>query len=152
MPSPKFVGRATVLEYAIAPETATVGSLSWQVLGATRSKSWTGTWDTVDVTGDTSPGSSKENLTTFFGVEFSADGVSYGEAVAGQKALESHFYAPGVGTDYTPKVWFRLTDPDGTVRQGPFILTEFATERPYSDAATWSLSAASNGHPTYTPT
>lgn len=152
MPSPKFVGRRSVLEYSIAAETASPGSLSWTVLGAVRSKSWTGTWDTVDVTADTSAGTSKESLTTFFGVELSADGVSYGETISGQKALESHFYAPGAGTDNIPKVWFRLTDPDGTVRQGPFILTEFAAERPYSDGATWSLSATSIGQPTFTPT
>jgi predicted secreted protein len=152
MTSPKFVGRGAVLEYSIADETATVGSLSWSVLGSVRSKSWKGKWDTVDVTADTSAGHSKEMLTTFFGVEFSCDGVSYGESIAGQKALLSHFYNPPIGTQYTPKTWFRLTDPDGTVRQGPFILTEMSDDRPYSDGATWSLTASSNGQPTYTPT
>jgi predicted secreted protein len=152
MPSPKFVGRLLAVEYAIADETATPGSLTRTRLGAMRGKSLTCTWDSVDATADTSAGSSKEMLTTFFGMEFSGDGVWHGEAVTGLKALRAHFMNPPVGTQYTPKAWFWLTEPDGSVTFANFIVTEFGFEGPHADAATWSLSATSNGACTYTPT
>lgn len=152
MPSPKFVGRNVAVEYSIADETAAVGALVWSRLGAMRGKTLEGTWDTVDATADTSAGNSKETLATYFGMSFSGDGVSYGETVAGQKALLAHFIAPPTSTQSQPKVWFRLTEPDGSVTVGPFMLTTFGKEFPYSDAATWSLEATSNGACTYTPT
>lgn len=152
MPSPKFVGKNVAAEFSIADETATVGSLAWTRLGAMRGKSLEGTWDTVDVTADTSAGNSKEMLATFFGMSFSGDGVSYGETISGQKALLAHFMNPGSGTQYQPKAWFRLTEPDGSVIVGPFMMTTFGKEYPYSDGATWSLEATSNGPCTYTPT
>lgn len=151
MASPKFTGKMTVVNFSIAPETATVGALSWSRLGAMRGKSLTGTWDSTDATADTSPGYSKESLTTFFGVEFSGDGVAYGEAVSNQKTLRSHFYGPGVATDYQPKIWLQIIDPDGSSYVGPFMLTEMGDERPHADAATWSVKATSNGAVTYTP-
>ncbi len=152
MPSPKFIGKNVAVEYAIADETATPGSLTRTRLGAMRGKSLEGTWDTVDVTADTSAGNSKEALATFFGMSFSGDGVSHGEAVTGQKALLAHFMSPASGTQYQPKAWFWLTEPDGSVTVGPFMLTKFGKEHPYSDAGTWSLEATSNGACTYTPT
>lgn len=152
MPSPKFVGKNVAVEFSIADETATVGSLTWTRLGAMRGKSMPAKWDTVDATADTSAGTSKEMLATFFGMEFSGDGVAYGEAVSGQKALRAHVMSPPSGTQYQPKAWFRLTEPDGSVTVGPFMLTEFTVEFPYSDVATWSIAATSNGACTYTPT
>lgn len=152
MPSPKFVGKNVAVEYAIADETATPGSLTRTRLGAMRGKSLEGTWDTVDVTADTSAGNSKEMLATFFGMTFSGDGVSHGETITGQKALLSHFMNPGSGTQYQPKLWLWLTEPDGSVTNGAFMLTKFGKEHPYSDAGTWSIEATSIGPCTYTPT
>jgi predicted secreted protein len=152
MPSPKFVGRSVAVEFSLADETATVGSLTWTRLGAMRGKTLSGTWDSVDGTADTSPGNSKEMLTTFFGMEFSGDGVAYGETVSGQKALRAHFMSPPSGTQYQPKAWLRITEPDGSVTVGPFMVGEFSAEFPHADVATWSLKATSNGACTYTPT
>lgn len=152
MPSPKFVGRLLAVEYAIADETATPSGLTRTRMGAMRGKSLTGTWDTVDATADTSAGNSKEMLTTFFGMEFSGDGVWHGEIVDGLKALRAHFMSPPIATQYTPKVWLWLTEPDGSVVSGNFIITEFGFEGPHADVATWSLSSTSNGPCTYTPT
>ena len=152
MPSPKFVGRAVAVEFSLADETATVGSLTWTRLGAMRGKTLSGTWDSVDGTADTSPGNSKEMLTTFFGMEFSGDGVAYGETVSGQKALRAHFMSPPSGTQYQPKAWLRITEPDGSITVGPFMIGEFSAEFPHADVATWSLKATSNGACTYTPT
>lgn len=152
MPSPKFVGKNVAVEFSIADETATPGSLVRTRLGAMRGKSLEGTWDTVDVTADTSAGNSKEMLATFFGMTFSGDGVSYGETISGQKALLSHFMNPGSGTQNQPKLWLWLTEPDGSVTVGAFMLTKFGKEYPYSDGTTWSLEATSIGPCTYTPT
>jgi predicted secreted protein len=152
MPSPKYVGRLLVVEYSIADETATVGGLTWSRLGAMRGKTLSGTWDTVDATADTSAGNSKEMLTTFFGMEFSGDGVAYGETVSGQKTLRAHFMNPPIGTQYSPKAWLRLTEPDGSITVGNFMVGEFSTEFPHADVATWSIKATSNGAVTYTPT
>jgi predicted secreted protein len=152
MPSPKFVGKICIIQAAIALETAVVGSLSWMTIGATRGLTLTSSWETVDATARDSPGNTKESLVTFIGVEISADGVAYGEAVTNQKALRSHVYNPGAGTDNQPKVWLRITDPDGSTYVGPFIIGEFSDERPHDDVATWSMSASSNGAFVYTPT
>lgn len=152
MPSPKHIGKTVAVQYWLADETASVASAVWTTLGAMRGKSLPGTWDTVDSTADTSAGNSKEMLATFFGMEFSGDGVVYGEAISGQKALRSHFMNPPSGTQYQPKAWFKLTEPDGSTTVGPFMLTEFGVEFPHADVATWSISATSNGPCTYTPT
>lgn len=152
MPSPKFVGRDVIVSFAIAAETANPAGLSFVRLGAMRGKTMTTSWDTVDTTADTSAAFTKENLVTFKSVEFTGDGVSYGEAVTNQKTLKAHVVNPGAGTGNQPKVWIRMDDPDGDRYQGPFIITEWSDERPYADAATWSISAMSNGAVTYTPT
>lgn len=147
-----FVGRDVVVEYAIAKEDALVGALTWATLGMMRGKTMKTSWDTVDVTADDSPSFTKENLVTFKSVEFSGDGVSRTEAAYNQKTFKAHVINPPLGTDNQPKVWFRLTDPDGSTYVGPFIVNEWSDERPYADGATWSLSAMSNGAVTYTPT
>jgi len=146
-----FVGRDVLLEFSIADENAVAASLSWQTLGMMRGKSMNTSWDTVDTTADQSPAYTKTNLVTFKMVEFSGDGVSYDDAVYNQNTLKAHVVSPGSGTDNQPKVWFRLTDPDGSTYRGPFIVTEWSDERPYAEAATWSISAMSNGDVAFTP-
>jgi predicted secreted protein len=151
MPSPKFTGRDVVVEFAIALENADPATLTYARLGAMRGKDMKVSWDTVDTTADDSPSYTKENLVTFKSVEFSGDGVSYGEAVSNQKAFKSQVVNPGAGTNYQPKVWLRVTDPDGDKWEGPFIVSEWSDSRPYADAATWSMTAMSNGNVVYTP-
>ena len=43
-----------------------------------------------------------------------------------------------------------MTVPDGDKWEGPFIISEWSDDRPYSDVATWSLTAMSNGDVVYT--
>lgn len=147
-----FVGRDVTLEFAIAKEDASVGSLSWQTLGMVRAKSPSVSWETADTTADKSPQFTKTNLVTFREVKFSGDGVSYSDAAHNQKALKAHVYNPPVGTDYQPKVWWRITDPDGSQTVGPFIVNSWNDERPYDGPATFSFESTSNGAVTYTPT
>lgn len=146
-----FVGRDVVLNFAIGVESDDPLGLTFKRLGMVRTKSMKTTWDTVDTTADTSPAFTKTNLVTFKSVEFSGDGVSYGEDVANQKEFKSQVISPGAGTDNQPKVWLQLIDPDGDQYQGPFIVNEWSDERPYADTATFSFSAMSNGDVAYTP-
>lgn len=146
-----FVGRDVLLEFAIAKEDASVGGLSWLTLGMMRGKSMKTSWDTVDTTADKSPAFTKTSLVTFKAVEFSGDGVSYTDAAHNQKTFHAQVVSPGISTDNQPKVWLRLTDPDGSNYVGPFIVSEWSDERPYADSATWSITAASNGNVVYTP-
>jgi predicted secreted protein len=145
-----FVGRDVQMEFAIAKEDASSGSLSWQTLGMMRQKSMKTSWETVDTTADDSPSYTKTSLVSFKNVEFSGDGVSYTDAVYNQQTLKAHVLNPGSSTDNQPKVWFRMTGPDG-VYVGPFIVSEWSDERAHADAATWSISASSNGAVTFTP-
>jgi predicted secreted protein len=149
--SEQFVGRDVVVNFAIALESADPAGLTFKRLGMMRGKSMKTSWDTVDTTADMSPSFTKTNLVTFKSMEFSGDGVSYGEAVANQKELKAHVINPGSGTSNQPKVWLQMIDPDGDKYQGPFIVSEWSDERPYADAATWSITAMSNGAVTYTP-
>ncbi len=146
-----FVGRDVLVEFAIADEDASSGSLTWLTLGMMRGKSMKTSWDTVDTTADDSPSFTKTSLVTFKAVEFSGDGVSYTDAVYNQSTLKAHVISPGSTTDNQPKAWFRLTDPDGSTYMGPFIVSEWSDERPYSDTATWSITAMSNGDVAFTP-
>lgn len=145
-----FVGRDVTVEFAIALETAAVGGLSWQALGMLRGKKMSTKWDTVDTTADKSPSFTKQNLVSFKSVEFSGDGVSYTDALHNQSTFKSNVINPPAGVAYQPKCWLRLTGPDGTY-VGPFIVTQWEDDRPHADAATWSISAMSNGNVTFTP-
>jgi len=146
-----FVGRDVVLEFAIAAEDATLASLSFSTLGMMRGKSMKTNWDDVDTTADDSPDYTKTSLVTFKMVEFSGDGVSYTDTAYNQNTLRAHVISPGSGTGNQPKAWLRMTDPDGSVYVGPFIITEWADERGHASESTWSLSAKSNGSVTFTP-
>ena len=145
-----FVGRDVVVEFAIAEEDASVGSLSFSRLGMMRGKSMKTDWDTADTTADQSPSFTRTSLVTFKMVEFSGDGVAYDDAVYNQDAFRAHAISPGAGTGNQPKVWLRMTDPAGGVYVGPFIVTSWADERPYDTECTWSMSAKSNGDVSYT--
>lgn len=146
---PAFVGRDVTVEFALSDETVAIGSLSWLTLGMMRGKTFNTSWETADTTADDSPAYTKTQLVTFKNVEFSGDGVTYTDAAFNQAAFKAHVINPPAGTGNQPKVWFRLTAPDG-VTVGPFIVTEWNEERPYADAATWSITAMSNGAVTFT--
>lgn len=145
-----FVGRDVLLEFAIAKEDAVLGALTFQTLGMMRQKSMKTSWDTVDTTADNSPAFTKTSLVTFKSVEFSGDGVSYTDAAYNQQTFKAQVINPGAATDNQPKVWIRMTGPDG-VYVGPFIVSEWSDDRAYANEATWSISASSNGAVTFTP-
>jgi len=146
-----FVGRDVAVEFAIGPEGTAPGSTDWKALGMMRGKSMKTSWETVDTTADKSPGFTKTNLVTFKSVEFSGDGVSYDDDVFNQALFKGHAISPGSATSNQPKVWLRMTDPNGDKYQGPFIISEYSDDRPYADAATWSITAMSNGNVVFTP-
>lgn len=145
------VGRDVMVEFALGDEDQAEGSLSWLTLGMMRGKSIKTSWDTADTTADDSADFTKTALVTFKNVEFSGDGVSYDDAIYNQETLEAHVVSPGSLTGGQPKAWFRLTYPSGKKYVGPFIVSEWSNDSPYSDAATWSITAMSNGEVTLTP-
>jgi predicted secreted protein len=140
-----YTGRDVLVEFAIKDEVTTPATGDWKNLGMMRGKSLKSAWDTVDTTADDSPAFTKQSLVTFKSVEFSGDGVSYDDDVYNQELLEAHVVSPGAATGNQPKVWFRLTYPGGKKYTGPFIVSEWSNDSPYSDAATWSITASSNG-------
>lgn len=145
------VGRDVLVEFSLAAEDANPSGLTWLDLGMMRGKSIKTGWDMADTTADDSPDYTKTSLVTFKNVEFSGDGVSYDDAIYNQETLEAHVVSPGSATLGQPKVWFRLTYPSGKIYTGPFIVSEWSNDSPYSDAATWSITASSNGNVVLTP-
>lgn len=147
-----FSGRDVVVEFAIAKEDASVGGLSWQRLGMVRSKDGpSAQWKDADTTADMSPQFTETSLVTFKSVTFGGDGVAYSDAVYNQKVLKAHVFNPGVATDYQPKVWFRITELDGSQYVGPFLMLSWESSAPHDGPATFKFSSKSNGAVTYTP-
>lgn len=146
-----FVGRDVAVKFAIGAEDAAPASGDFKVLGMMRGKTMSTNWDTVDTTADKSPDFTKTSLVTFKSMEFSGDGVTYTDEIYNQQLFKAHVISPGVATSNQPKVWFEITYPDGSSYKGPFIVTQWEDDSPYADAATWSMSAASNGAVVFTP-
>jgi len=144
-------GRDVQVEYAIADENANRAGLIYKVLGMVRGKGLSNKWDDVDTTADKSPAYTKTVLVTFKAVELSLDGVAYDDDVYNQEEVEGLVASPPSATNYQPKVWFRLTYPSGKVYEGPYLVTEWSNDDPYDGAATWKLSAKSNGDVVFTP-
>lgn len=149
--SEQFVGRDCVVNFAIGLASANPASLTFKRLGMMRGKSMKTAWETVDTTADMSPDYTKTSLVTFKAVEFSGDGVTYTDAIANQNEFKAHVINPGSGTNNQPMVWLQMIDLDGSQYEGPFIVSEWSDDRPYADAATWSMSAMSNGAVSFTP-
>lgn len=146
-----FPGRDMVCEVALAAdETATLASLSFNVVGMMRGKSLKITYDKIDTTGDSSEAQTRTGLVTFKMFAFEGDGVAYVDAVHNQKTLRAFVVDPGLAMNYQPKLWIRLTDPDGSTYVGPFIATSWEDGRTYDAEATWKWSAESNGQVTLT--
>ena len=101
--SVQFVGRDVLVNFAIAKEDADPALLTFKRLGMMRGKAMKTSWDTVDTTADMSPSFTKTNLVTFKSVEFSGDGVSYGEDIANQKEMKAQVISPTISTDNQPK-------------------------------------------------
>lgn len=146
-------GRDVAVEFAIAPESATVGSLTWLDLGMVRAKEGPSVqWDKADTTADSSPQYTKTSLTTFKEITFGGNGIAYDDAAYNQKILKAHVANPGSATQGQPKVWWRITEPDGSQWVGPFLMDSWNSSAPYDGPATFEFSSTSNGAVTYTPT
>jgi predicted secreted protein len=140
-----MAGRDTLVEYAIAPETAAYGSLMWKVLGMMRSKALSDKWDTIDTTADKSPDFTKTSLVSFKAVSFTGDGVTYTDDMYNQDEFSSAVCSIPAIKANAAKVWLRISN-ENKMRAGPFIVTEWSEEMPYDGACTWSISAESNGN------
>ena len=144
-----YVGRDVVIEFAIGCPGADPNALTFKVFGMSRSSEITNTWDTVDATGSTSSGNTRENLVTYKNVSASFDYVSMGTDIENQRELENHIWDPSAATSNQPHVWLRFTYP-AKVIQGPFIGNTNGFSSTYDDLVTGSFEAQSNGNVTYT--
>lgn len=146
----KSTGRDFLVSFAVADETASVGSLTFKRLGMLRGKEFNTTWDTVDTTGDTSPDFTRTSLVTFKTVTFSGDAVLDNAALENQAEFQAAVVSPGVSTAYQPKVWFRLQGLEGTYT-GPFLVTSFSQSASFDAERTWSFESTSNGAVSFAP-
>lgn len=142
-------GKYCAVSFSIAPETATVGTLVWKVLGMMKTKSLKGTWDTADSTADSTPDSSKTAIATRLSASFSGDGVSYDDDVYNQRALKGQFFNPAIATQGQPKAWFKLEYESGESFIGSYLMTSWSDDSPEADVQTWSIEATANGKVTY---
>lgn len=136
------VGRTYGLFYAFGAETVNPGTLTFVQLGMCQGKEWATEFETVDATGDTSPGLTKQNLVTFRNVSMSFDGIAMGPAEENQKAL-----ADAVETGTDPRGWLRLVG-GGLVRTCPVIFKSWKLSAAHADAVKFSGEAMSNGQQT----
>jgi len=147
---PAFTGKEIMVEFAIAPETALVGSLIWRTLGMMRSKDLATKWDTADTTADMSPEFTKTSLVTFKSVDFTGDGVTYTDDMYNQRDFSIAARTVASVKKDSAKVWLRITTPN-MMFTGPFIVSEYTDAMPYDGTCTWSMTANSNGAVTLAP-
>lgn len=144
-----FLGRDTSLEYFIGCGDVAPLESQWKFIGALRSNSLSGEYDTVDATADDSAGAIREMLATYKSVTISSDGVAKrtDSATVNQTELLMHFYNP-TATGGQPVVWLRRTDPRVTVI-GYFLLSTYDLEAPYDEIATFSIEASTTANSVY---
>lgn len=136
------VGRSYALYFALGAETLNPGSLTFKQLGMCQGKEWATEFETVDATGDTSPGLTKQNLVTFRNVSMSFDGIAMGPSEANQKEL-----ADAVETGSDPRGWLRIVG-GGLVRTCPVIFKNWKLTAAHADAVKFAGEAMSNGQQT----
>jgi predicted secreted protein len=150
-PTGAFVGRDTVVEFAIVPPDTTPTDLDWKILGCTRSKAINLQWDEVDTTSSCTEGNIRESLVTYKNETFSFDGVSSADETKNQEALYLHIRNPDGGQ---PTGWMRFSDPRSStemlVLEAPALFTQFNKTRNYDAEATFSLEGRLIGSGTVT--
>ncbi len=147
-----YVGRDILVRYSLDSST-TVIPTDFVRLGAVRNKEFGSEWDTVDTTADDSPNFTKENLATFQAFNTSLSGVSRGEEIRNQDALEDHVAVPPAESNNQPCGWIQIVRPSrGSTKTYtvPVLFNSFRITGPYDDAATWAMEALSNGLVTIT--
>lgn len=140
--SAKYVGREVILEVVIDCGDVMPAEDDWKLIGAGRTKSMSGTWDTVDATADDTQGNLRTNLATFMNFEITADGTLRRADTADtvMVALTKHFFNP-VATGGQPIILARLTYPDITIVSA-MLMSECTRDAPHDDMATWNITMA----------
>lgn len=139
-PTGAFVGRNTVVEFALVAAGGTPVEADWKLLGCTRGKTFNVQWDEVDTTSSSTSGNIREALVTFKNETFSIDGVSSADETMNQQELYMHVRNPEGGQ---PAGWIRFSDPESDsemlVIEAPALFTQFNKVRNYDAEATWSM-------------
>lgn len=140
----KYVGRDVKLYFAVGNPEDDPLTLTFKRMGMMRTKGIDDSWDTADVTGDTSASFTREMLATFKSVKFSGDGICSLDLAENQAEFEDAVVAPTAATAFQPFMWLRLEFPD-KIREGNFLVSSFKSDAPYDDGVTFSFEAESNG-------
>ena len=136
----KYVGRDVVLEYAIGCGDARPNPSDWKRFGSLRTKEFSLSWDTTDVTDSDSIGALRENLATFQTLTISGDGIAKASGANNLVELTKHVVNP-TATNGQPLVWLRMTFPDLTFTAF-MLLSTLSRSAPYDDVVTYSMEAS----------
>lgn len=136
----KYVGRDVVLEYAIGCGDARPGPSDWKRFGSLRTKEFSLSWDTTDVTDSDSIGALRENLATFQTLTISGDGIAKASGANNLVELTKHVVNPAA-TNGQPLVWLRMTFPDLTFTAF-MLLSTMSRSAAYDDVVTYSMEAS----------
>ena len=150
-PTGAFVGRDTVIEFALVDPSATPQESDWKILGCTRSKEFALQWDEVDTTSSCTEGNIRESLVTYKNETFSIDGVSSADESKNQEEIYLHVRNPVGGQ---PAGWLRFSDVKSStemlVLAAPSLFTTFNKTRNYDAEATFSIEGRLIGNGTVT--
>ena len=139
-PTGAFVGRDTVVEFALVEADTTPTEGDWKILGCTRSKAMNLQWDEVDTTSSCTQGNIRESLVTYKNETFSIDGVSSADDSKNQEEIYLHIRNPDGGQ---PVGWLRFSDPRSStemlVIEAPALFMQFNKTRNYDAEATWTM-------------
>lgn len=140
------------IAFALGCPTDDPSTLTFLDLGMCRSKSFSTSIDSVDVTADKSLGDRRTFIPSFKSDTISVDGISYADDIYNQKTLrnEIKFGTPANAVGGKPFFWIMLTHPVyQQVEYYPVIASNWEDTGPYDDAVTWSTEFTSAGAPSY---
>ncbi|PXZ04341.1 phage tail tube protein [Gilliamella apicola] len=144
-------GRKIAVYYVIGNPDTKPAEADYKRLGMIRGKTRGVNWNTIDITGDTSPDNTTESLVTTKEKTVSFDGISRGDDIQNQGALLDHVETPSQDTDGQPYAWIKIVNPIiNRVLEGCYLLSSLTEEYPYDDVCTWSIEGTSAGDITRT--
>lgn len=150
-PTGAFVGRDTVIEYALVAPDTTPQEADWKIVGCTRSKEFSIAWDEVDTTSSCTVGNIRESLVTYKNETFTIDGVSSADESKNQEEIYLHVRNPDGGQ---PTGWLRFSDvkspTEMLVLEAPALFTSFNKTRNYDAESTFSMEGRLIGNGTVT--
>jgi predicted secreted protein len=145
-------GAELEVSFAIGCASDDPKSLSFLSVGMARSKSFSTSIDTIDVTADKSLGDRRQFIPSYKTDTVDMDGISYPEEIYNQLALRNHikFGNPADAVGGKPFVWLMFIHPVyQQVEYYPMIASNWDDNGSYDDSVQWSASFTSAGAPSF---